>query len=129
MVSRCPRVVHHNLVNKEPIFVPVVIKLRHSSSHSWYTPPRVAAKYQNLLMSVVAVSISGNLLLLHGPGWPSVRATSAEIDGHEPTAESMEGEEAKEKKSKKEKAGFADRKFVEYENRIRSFSTPDKIFR
>ncbi|XP_055858903.1 calcium uptake protein 1 homolog, mitochondrial-like isoform X1 [Episyrphus balteatus] len=33
------------------------------------------------------------------------------------------------KKSKKEKVGFRDRKIMEYENRIRQFSTPDKIFR
>ena len=35
-----------------------------------------------------------------------------------------EGEE-----QKKEKVGFRDRKIIDYENRIRSFSTPDKIFR
>lgn len=33
------------------------------------------------------------------------------------------------KKSKKEKVGFRDRKIIEYENRIRQFSTPDKVFR
>ena len=27
------------------------------------------------------------------------------------------------------KVGFKDRKIIEYENRIRSYSTPDKIFR
>ncbi len=30
---------------------------------------------------------------------------------------------------KKERTGFRDRKIIDYENRIRSFSTPDKIFR
>ncbi|GAB0099761.1 Calcium uptake protein 1 homolog, mitochondrial [Sergentomyia squamirostris] len=30
---------------------------------------------------------------------------------------------------KKEKIGFRDRKIIEYENRIRTYSTPDKIFR
>ena len=29
----------------------------------------------------------------------------------------------------REKVGFRDRKIIDYENRIRSFSTPDKIFR
>nr|XP_018900961.1 PREDICTED: calcium uptake protein 1 homolog, mitochondrial isoform X2 [Bemisia tabaci] len=33
------------------------------------------------------------------------------------------------KKKKKEKVGFRDRKIIEYENRIRHFSTPDKVFR
>ncbi|XP_034473288.1 calcium uptake protein 1 homolog, mitochondrial isoform X2 [Drosophila innubila] len=32
-------------------------------------------------------------------------------------------------KKVKEKVGFRDRKIIEYENRIRQFSTPDKIFR
>nr|XP_029729266.1 calcium uptake protein 1 homolog, mitochondrial-like isoform X2 [Aedes albopictus] len=33
------------------------------------------------------------------------------------------------KKPRKEKIGFRDRKIIEYENRMRTFSTPDKIFR
>ena len=33
------------------------------------------------------------------------------------------------KKIKKEKIGFKDRKIIDYENRIRTYSTPDKIFR
>ncbi len=37
-------------------------------------------------------------------------------------------EEEKDNK-KKERTGFRDRKIIDYENRIRSFSTPDKIFR
>lgn len=32
-------------------------------------------------------------------------------------------------KSKREQPGFRDRKIIEYENRIRAYSTPDKIFR
>uniref|UniRef100_A0A224Z1Z5 Mitochondrial aspartate/glutamate carrier protein n=1 Tax=Rhipicephalus zambeziensis TaxID=60191 RepID=A0A224Z1Z5_9ACAR len=32
-------------------------------------------------------------------------------------------------KKKKDKPGFRDRKIIEYENRIRAYSTPDKIFR
>ncbi|XP_057341264.1 calcium uptake protein 1 homolog, mitochondrial isoform X1 [Microplitis mediator] len=33
------------------------------------------------------------------------------------------------KKKKKQKIGFRDRKIIEYENRIRHYSTPDKVFR
>ncbi|XP_071264986.1 calcium uptake protein 1, mitochondrial-like [Salvelinus alpinus] len=33
------------------------------------------------------------------------------------------------KKKKKQRSGFRDRKVMEYENRIRAYSTPDKIFR
>lgn len=38
-------------------------------------------------------------------------------------------EEVKEEKKKKDRPGFRDRKIIEYENRIRAYSTPDKIFR
>jgi hypothetical protein len=32
-------------------------------------------------------------------------------------------------KKHEKRLGFKDRKIIEYENRIRSYSTPDKIFR
>ncbi|GLV41367.1 Mitochondrial calcium uptake 1 [Carabus blaptoides fortunei] len=48
------------------------------------------------------------------------------LDGAELGAE---GEDGKRKKHYKEKIGFRDRKIMEYENRMRSYSTPDKIFR
>jgi hypothetical protein len=38
-------------------------------------------------------------------------------------------EEEEDGAKKKERIGFRDRKIIDYENRIRSFSTPDKIFR
>ncbi|XP_030752289.1 calcium uptake protein 1 homolog, mitochondrial isoform X2 [Sitophilus oryzae] len=38
-------------------------------------------------------------------------------------------EDLKKKKMKKDKIGFRDRKIIEYENRMRAYSTPDKIFR
>ncbi|XP_039257817.2 calcium uptake protein 1, mitochondrial-like isoform X1 [Styela clava] len=34
-----------------------------------------------------------------------------------------------ETEAKRKRVGFKDRKFIEYENRIRAYSTPDKIFR
>ena len=45
-------------------------------------------------------------------------------------SEDNEVEEVQEKqRKKKKKKGFGERKVMEYENRIREFSTPDKIFR
>ncbi|NXU56692.1 MICU1 protein, partial [Turnix velox] len=38
-------------------------------------------------------------------------------------------EEAQQDGKKKKRSGFRDRKVMEYENRIRAYSTPDKIFR
>ncbi|CAG9785175.1 unnamed protein product [Diatraea saccharalis] len=37
--------------------------------------------------------------------------------------------DTKKKRYRKEKIGFRDRKIIEYENRMRAYSTPDKIFR
>ena len=49
----------------------------------------------------------------------------AEEEGEEETQEDREDGEDK----KKDKVGFRERKIIDYENRIRNFSTPDKIFR
>ena len=35
----------------------------------------------------------------------------------------------KNKKEQQQRVGFRDRKIIDYENRIRAYSTPDKIFR
>ncbi|XP_068182931.1 calcium uptake protein 1, mitochondrial [Antennarius striatus] len=53
----------------------------------------------------------------------SVEASSEEGAMDEAKDESGEG------KKKKARSGFRDRKVMEYENRIRAYSTPDKIFR
>ncbi|KAG7230111.1 hypothetical protein INR49_009831 [Caranx melampygus] len=50
----------------------------------------------------------------------SVEATCGDKD---------EKDEGGEGKKKKPRSGFRDRKVMEYENRIRAYSTPDKIFR
>ncbi|KAK0407806.1 hypothetical protein QR680_003604 [Steinernema hermaphroditum] len=47
---------------------------------------------------------------------------------HQDDEPEIEEEDAAPKKKKK-KMGFRERRIVEYENRIRSYSTPDKIFR
>ncbi|XP_041976111.1 calcium uptake protein 1 homolog, mitochondrial-like isoform X3 [Aricia agestis] len=44
------------------------------------------------------------------------------------TDSESEGDKQK-KRYRKEKIGFRDRKIIEYENRMRAYSTPDKIFR
>ncbi|XP_076043079.1 mitochondrial calcium uptake 1 isoform X1 [Oratosquilla oratoria] len=52
--------------------------------------------------------------------------SAVEVSSEE-SGDEVEGEECERKKKKK--VGFRDRKIIEYENRIRAFSTPDKIFR
>lgn len=61
----------------------------------------------------------------------SVKAAAPEVEGSEEGAEEQkvsEGEGETEKKKKK-RVGFHDRKMIGYEDRIRAYSTPDKIFR
>ncbi|XP_011504612.1 PREDICTED: calcium uptake protein 1 homolog, mitochondrial isoform X2 [Ceratosolen solmsi marchali] len=65
--------------------------------------------------------------------FPSIEA-AANIESNENEEENyiteeFEQDEIKKKKSKKDKVGFRDRKIIEYENRMRAYSTPDKIFR
>ncbi|CAH1369609.1 calcium uptake protein 1 homolog, mitochondrial isoform X2 [Tenebrio molitor] len=62
--------------------------------------------------------------------FPSVKAESEKIGENPDVDEAAEGsEDEKKKKHRKEKIGFRDRKIIEYENRMRAYSTPDKIFR
>ncbi|XP_071528725.1 calcium uptake protein 1 homolog, mitochondrial-like isoform X4 [Panulirus ornatus] len=63
----------------------------------------------------------------------SSRSKQEKEDGEdESSLESSEEPDAEEdisEKKKKKRVGFRDRKIIEYENRIRQYSTPDKIFR
>lgn len=53
---------------------------------------------------------------------------TGEVSSHEGRAADAAAEPYSEEKKKK-RSGFRDRKVMEYENRIRAYSTPDKIFR
>ncbi|XP_026278416.1 calcium uptake protein 1 homolog, mitochondrial isoform X1 [Frankliniella occidentalis] len=64
---------------------------------------------------------------------PKVDAATIDVEKHskvfvgEAAAEETEVDESK--KKKKKAIGFRERRIIEYENRIRQFSTPDKVFR
>ncbi|TNN66712.1 Calcium uptake protein 1, mitochondrial [Liparis tanakae] len=67
-----------------------------------------------------------------GEGVDFVRDAAAETESEKSVEASGADEEANEGgegKKKKPRSGFRDRKVMEYENRIRAYSTPDKIFR
>ncbi|KAM3862650.1 calcium uptake protein 1, mitochondrial isoform 1-T1 [Diretmus argenteus] len=98
------------------------------------------------LAGVTGVSASAGLLWTraYADAGPSVRhaeqpggeeaefAKDAEAEtGSETLVEASSGDEEAgvEGKKKKPRSGFRDRKVMEYENRIRAYSTPDKIFR
>lgn len=55
--------------------------------------------------------------------------SESELKENDSETEGKEVEEGGKRKKKKEKVGFRDRKIIEYENRVRAYSTPDKIFR
>ncbi|XP_012714671.2 calcium uptake protein 1, mitochondrial isoform X2 [Fundulus heteroclitus] len=92
------------------------------------------------LAGVTGVSASAGLLWsrAYADAGPSVQhseqAAGEEADfvrdaDSEKSVESSSGDEGEEGKKKKPRSGFRDRKVMEYENRIRAYSTPDKIFR
>lgn len=60
---------------------------------------------------------------------PSKVQESSLLVTEEESKEDAETEAQAKKRPKKEKIGFRDRKIIEYENRMRTYSTPDKIFR
>uniref|UniRef100_A0A182T599 Uncharacterized protein n=1 Tax=Anopheles maculatus TaxID=74869 RepID=A0A182T599_9DIPT len=72
-------------------------------------------------------------------GWPKVDADAGVEMGKKAGSQELEQEEEEDpdsdvdaqgkKKSRKEKIGFRDRKIIEYENRLRTFATADKVFR
>ncbi|KAA8583943.1 hypothetical protein FQN60_015151 [Etheostoma spectabile] len=67
-----------------------------------------------------------------GEGVDFVRDAESEAESEKSVEASSGDEEANEGgegKKKKPRSGFRDRKVMEYENRIRAYSTPDKIFR
>ncbi|XP_046573429.1 calcium uptake protein 1, mitochondrial-like isoform X3 [Haliotis rubra] len=75
--------------------------------------------------------LGGSLLLFFGfdgmtmlAKWLKVDAAAVEGQSSEAVEHDDEG-----KKTKKKKIGFRDRKIIGYEDRIRAYSTPDKIFR
>ncbi|XP_077270277.1 mitochondrial calcium uptake 1 isoform X1 [Temnothorax americanus] len=62
---------------------------------------------------------------------PKVDAASivAEETRNDESTANIEQDLQKKKKNRKQKIGFRDRKIIEYENRMRHYSTPDKVFR
>ncbi|XP_065202459.1 calcium uptake protein 1 homolog, mitochondrial [Planococcus citri] len=73
------------------------------------------------------ISVLNLDMLLEDEFKPEDAAT--EDDEDDDTNVVVDSGKQKSSKKDKEKIGFRDRKIIEYENRIRHFSTPDKVFR
>ncbi|XP_050343075.1 calcium uptake protein 1 homolog, mitochondrial-like isoform X2 [Nymphalis io] len=86
-------------------------------------------KYFNkCVLYSVAVGIVGYTsykIWLQYQVFPSLNAAEEDIA----KTDSDNEVETRKKRYRKEKIGFRDRKIIEYENRMRAYSTPDKIFR
>ncbi|XP_018578202.1 calcium uptake protein 1 homolog, mitochondrial isoform X3 [Anoplophora glabripennis] len=91
---------------------PLVSKLWYSFLLVMFILPSINYKWVKQLISVKAES----------------ETIKEGIDLESEVGESSE-DEVKKKKHRREKIGFRDRKIIEYENRIRHYSTPDKVFR
>lgn len=61
--------------------------------------------------------------------WFVPKAASPEVDEEQTSSSEDEDHSVVTEKKRKKRVGFRDRKIIEYENRIRDYSTPDKIFR
>ncbi|XP_045534321.1 calcium uptake protein 1 homolog, mitochondrial isoform X1 [Papilio machaon] len=82
--------------------------------------------YKYFLYSILfsAVTYTSYRIWLGHQVFPAITAAEQITE----TDSDSEGD-TKKKRYRKEKIGFRDRKIIEYENRMRSYSTPDKIFR
>ncbi|KAI4465782.1 ef hand domain family a1a2-related [Holotrichia oblita] len=89
-----------------------------------------ASKLWFSLLLVLFVAPNLNYKWIYRKVFPSVDAHSESSEGHKlKSSESKFEGDGGSKKPKKEKIGFRDRKIIDYENRLRAYSTPDKIFR
>ncbi|XP_068206159.1 calcium uptake protein 1 homolog, mitochondrial-like isoform X4 [Palaemon carinicauda] len=82
------------------------------------------------MLTVDAAEVSEADAAEHRQDDEAKEETEHRDDSLESTSEDSEADDARaEEMRKKKRVGFRDRKIIEYENRIRQYSTPDKIFR
>ncbi|CAH0727849.1 unnamed protein product, partial [Brenthis ino] len=110
------------------IVTPIVTKfINFHSNKSQYNNERFRKySYKYLLYSILfgATTYTSYKIWLRYQVFPSITAAE-EINDSDSESEV----ETRKKRYRKEKIGFRDRKIIEYENRMRAYSTPDKIFR
>lgn len=118
--------------------------VRHFAHRKKPPQPIFATLYQMFLVSIMFGCIldwswinDSKLVTTLRKKFSSVEAASALAENkkkskkNEDSDSEQEIQESKhdEKGKKRDRPGFRDRKIIEYENRIRAYSTPDKIFR
>ncbi|CCF23405.1 Calcium uptake protein 1 homolog, mitochondrial [Caenorhabditis elegans] len=107
----------------------------HYSSSVYQHRPYIWPPLRKLYHWNYALVIAGMVILMSDFEWLKDQIKSASLpfrpeasQKEEVTESNGEVEEVKEK-PKKKKLGFRERRIIEYEDRLRLYSTPDKIFR
>ncbi|XP_059048322.1 calcium uptake protein 1 homolog, mitochondrial isoform X2 [Achroia grisella] len=85
---------------------------------------RYSSKYICYAVLFSAISYTSYKIWLRTHILPSITAAEEITD-----SDSDSEADTKKKRYRREKIGFRDRKIIEYENRMRQYSTPDKVFR
>ncbi|XP_071455464.1 calcium uptake protein 1 homolog, mitochondrial isoform X2 [Hetaerina americana] len=101
------------------------------------TPPSTLTKAWYSFIGLAFVGVIINWKGMYHYLFPPVDAAAhipneideSDLNDSEHDHDGKEVEEGGKRKKRKEKVGFRDRKITEYENRIRQYSTPDKVFR
>jgi hypothetical protein len=141
-ISQCHH--PHKFVVTKKTFVPLKNQVCFTGySKFGHRPDPPASKPRKLFMFICFAFMAGPMIdWAYLKEWyeylTSVEAASASANKNEAIKSETDSddvsddellEEVGKKKRKKENIGFRDRKIIEYENRIRHFSTPDKVFR
>ncbi|XP_046663830.1 calcium uptake protein 1 homolog, mitochondrial-like isoform X2 [Homalodisca vitripennis] len=122
---------HKNDMNRTPSLT--AIRTYRNISHGDPPVPNLT-KLWYLFIGLSFIGLNLDWKAFKKWAFPKVDAASAGHVTDSPQDEDVkladtEDDGTKKKKRTKEKVGFRDRKIIEYENRIRHFSTPDKVFR
>ncbi|XP_058794403.1 calcium uptake protein 1 homolog, mitochondrial isoform X2 [Phymastichus coffea] len=135
----------HNILFKQRLNTVRILSITNTNSHNNYEQYRNfknfghkkqklqpwTVRFYTTIMTITVLSFF-NWNSVKRFLFPSVEAAAKiqQIDNHEDSdPEELDDGDDQKKKKKKEKIGFRDRKIIEYENRLRVYSTPDKIFR
>ncbi|XP_065602761.1 calcium uptake protein 1, mitochondrial isoform X1 [Cyrtonyx montezumae] len=118
-------------------FLPIAAGLAAASRRYHGAAHHPRARSQLVMAAFVgttAVTAGASLLWQRAYAEDSVKHDSRAEEGESSSDEARRAvasssEEAQPEGKKKKNSGFRDRKVMEYENRIRAYSTPDKIFR
>nr|XP_022315723.1 calcium uptake protein 1, mitochondrial-like isoform X2 [Crassostrea virginica] len=103
--------------------------IRRGSGYSGFFTRRPANKMTGVYLVVMSVIMLGGFLQSTAI-FGSSGSKDDTVNAEEPDAvKGKEEADEDETKTQRKKIGFREKRIIEYENRIRAYSTPDKIFR